>query len=92
MEAMALEVPVLVAAGGGVAELVDDEVDGLIFHDREPANIARSIERFLLDPALARRISGASRLKIERAFGDHRSAAVLVEKIMAYRSSLALSV
>lgn len=87
MEAMALDLPVLVAAGGGVAELVEDQVDGVIFHDRHPKKIADSIYNLLATPSLAQRLSAVARFKIERSFSDVRSAEVLILQILDCRSS-----
>jgi glycosyltransferase involved in cell wall biosynthesis len=51
LEAMASRVPVVATAVGGVAELVEDGVTGVIVPVGEPAALARAIARLLGDPA-----------------------------------------
>ena len=77
MEAMAMRVPVVVTGAGGVPELVDDGVDGLLVPAREPGRMAESLLRLLRDPGLASRLSESGRRKIETSFHSGVSAAVL---------------
>jgi glycosyltransferase involved in cell wall biosynthesis len=77
MEAMAMRVPVVVTGAGGVAELVDDGVDGLLVPPRDPRRMAESLTTLLRDPELALRLSDAGRRKIEKAFHSGVSADVL---------------
>ena len=77
MEAMAMRVPVVVTGAGGVPELVDDGVDGLLVPPREPARMAEALLKLLRDPALAARLSESGRRKIETSFHSGVSAAVL---------------
>src|SRR4029078_9798907 len=53
MEAMAMRVPVVVTGAGGVPELVDDGVDGLLVPAREPGRMGDSLLRPPPAPALA---------------------------------------
>jgi len=77
MEAMALEVPVIIARSGGVMELVDHDVDGILVPPRDPKALADAMEQILKDPSLAQRLSHMSRRKIVENFHDRRSADVL---------------
>ena len=77
MEAMAMRVPVVVTGAGGVAELIDDGVDGLLVPPRDPRRMAESLTTLLHDPALALRLSDAGRRKIEQSFHSGVSAEVL---------------
>ncbi len=55
-EAQQARVPVITAAAGGMAEFVRHEVNGLLFHHRDPAALALQMARFVEDPALAVRL------------------------------------
>jgi glycosyltransferase involved in cell wall biosynthesis len=77
MEAMAMRVPVVVTGAGGVPELVDDGVDGLLVPAREPGRMADSLMKLLRDPGLASRLSESGRRKIETSFHSGVSAGVL---------------
>jgi colanic acid/amylovoran biosynthesis glycosyltransferase len=79
MEAMAIELPVVATSGGGVPELVDDGVDGLLVPPGDPRQLAEALARVLQDAALAARLSAAARRKVRTAFHSGRSAEVLCE-------------
>ncbi|WP_437310931.1 glycosyltransferase [Sorangium sp. So ce388] len=55
-EALEARVPVITANAGGMAEYVHHEVNGLLFEHRDPASMARQMQRLSDDPALARRL------------------------------------
>jgi len=74
MEAMASGVPVVAPRVGGVAELVDDGVSGLLFHPGDVSALAANIDSLLGDPALRERFGLAGRAKIENEY-DIRSEA-----------------
>ena len=82
MEAMAMRAPVVVTGAGGVPELVDDGVDGLLVQPERPTELADKIERVARDPLLARRLGEAGRRKVESAFDSGRSADVLARHLL----------
>jgi colanic acid/amylovoran biosynthesis glycosyltransferase len=88
MEAMAMSVPVVVTGAGGVPELVDRDVDGLLVDPRDPAAMADRIEQLARNPARARELGERGREKVERAFQSDRSAAVLERCMAAVRDGL----
>jgi glycosyltransferase involved in cell wall biosynthesis/MoaA/NifB/PqqE/SkfB family radical SAM enzyme len=53
-EAQQAGVPVIAADAGGMAELVEHEVNGLLFAFRDPVDLARKMRTLLEDPPLAR--------------------------------------
>ena len=53
IEAMLMGMPVAAGAVGGVPELVEHEVSGLLYHDREPFALAGALVRLLDDPEFA---------------------------------------
>jgi colanic acid/amylovoran biosynthesis glycosyltransferase len=83
MEAMALEMPVVVTGQGGVPELVDHAVDGILVPAADPAALATAIERVARDPELSVRLGRAARTKIETQFHAGRSAELLAGRINA---------
>lgn len=79
MEAMALEMPVVVTSGGGVKELVDADQDGVLVEAQNVEQIAAGLEKVLGNPDLANRLGAASRKKIAAQFQDSRSAELLLK-------------
>jgi colanic acid/amylovoran biosynthesis glycosyltransferase len=82
MEAMAMGLPVITTNAGGVPELVDHEQDGLLVNPKEPAAIARAVERVLHNSALAERLASAGRAKIKRSFYSGLSAQAIARNIL----------
>jgi glycosyltransferase involved in cell wall biosynthesis len=77
LEAMLLGVPCVAASVGGVAELVEHGVSGLVYHDSDPFALASAIARVLDDPEFARSL-GATALsqahaRYEREAVAHRT-------------------
>lgn len=79
MEAMAMRLPVVVTGAGGVPELVDDGVDGLLVPPEAPTVLAGKLEAVARDAAWAERLGAAGRSKVERAFSSERSAELLAQ-------------
>lgn len=63
MEAAACGVPAVATAVGGVAELVDDGVTGLLVPPGDVSALASSILRLVVDPTLRRSMSLAARAR-----------------------------
>jgi len=86
LEAMAVRRPLIATAAGGVLEVVDPEVNGLLVPPNDDQALAKSIERLMLNPALRARLGAAGRQKVETSF----SLAEHVERVTAlYRQCLA---
>ena len=64
LEAMAHGCPCVVADTGGLREVVPHEVAGLRFPTRDPAALARTLERLLGDEPLARRLVAGARAHV----------------------------
>jgi glycosyltransferase involved in cell wall biosynthesis len=78
MEAMAVGTPVVSTRVSGIPELIDDEHEGLLVPERDPAALAAALARLLDDPELGRRMAVRAREKIEREFDAAREARKLL--------------
>jgi glycosyltransferase involved in cell wall biosynthesis len=61
VEAQLARRPVVATDGGGVREIVTDEVDGLVVAPRDVDALTAAVARVLADPALAARMGAAGR-------------------------------
>lgn len=68
LEAMAMGLPVVAAAVGGVPAAVCDGVNGLTYPTGDVPALTRRLRRLLEDAALRERLSGAARRTIEERF------------------------
>jgi glycosyltransferase involved in cell wall biosynthesis len=59
-ESLALGTPVLAAAAGGVAEVVENERNGLLVPAGDAAGLAEAIRRYFADPELRARLRAAA--------------------------------
>ncbi len=82
-EAMAVGRPVVAAHCGGIPEIVEDRVTGLLVRPLGTEAFAAAVVTLLRDPALRDRLGRAGRLRAEALFGVDAHAARVVE---AYRA------
>jgi glycosyltransferase involved in cell wall biosynthesis len=68
LEAMAAGLPVVASAVGGVPELVENEVTGLLVPPGDPAALAAALDRLLADPDLRRRLGANGRERAKTRF------------------------
>jgi glycosyltransferase involved in cell wall biosynthesis len=61
LEAMATGLPIVASGVGGILELVDDGVSGLLVPPGDAPSLADRLCRLMNDPALAARLGGAAR-------------------------------
>ncbi len=81
MEAMAMETPVVVTQVGGMAELIDSGVDGMLVPAENPEIMADVIAKLLQDKELTLSLTQKSRQKIAAKFHHRRSAQILLESL-----------
>jgi glycosyltransferase involved in cell wall biosynthesis len=86
LEAMALERPIVATAVGGVPEIIDDGVTGLLVPPDDPEALASQITRVLGDPVLAQRLGQAAGARVRARF-HARLLASRLESV--YRETLA---
>jgi len=63
LEAMASGLSVIATRVGGIPDLVDDEVDGILASDHSPQELANAIHRLINDAALRKKMANAARQK-----------------------------
>ena len=63
-EAMAVGLPVVSTRMGGIAELVEDGVSGIMVPQRDPAALCDALARIARDPALAQRLRSAALARV----------------------------
>jgi glycosyltransferase involved in cell wall biosynthesis len=73
LEAMAHGTPVVASAVGGVPEVVEDGVTGVLAPPGDPDAFAEAIGRLAGDPALRRRLGEAGRRRLAERFSIPRA-------------------
>lgn len=73
LEAAILEIPVVASRVGGIPELIDDELNGLLVQPESPEELARALSRLLSDKILARRLSKALCKRAQDEFSWRRA-------------------
>jgi glycosyltransferase involved in cell wall biosynthesis len=81
MEAMSCATPVIGTDAGGVPELIENGVDGILVPPQDPGAIAAAIADLAAAPAELVRLSAAGRETIEKRFDSVLGAKVLMREI-----------
>src|SRR4029077_12372495 len=82
-EAWPAGLPVLATHHGGIPEIVDDEVTGLLLAERDVDALAEAMSRIARDHNLVRRMGHAGRQKVGRDLDLDRWNDVLAKRIQA---------
>lgn len=85
VRAMCLERPVVASQVGGVPELIDDGIDGLLIPPGDVGALSRAIAQVLTEPELAQRLGRQGRQKVLR---DHTMGAMAAKTIEVYHQAL----
>ncbi|MCX7598001.1 MAG: glycosyltransferase family 4 protein [Armatimonadetes bacterium] len=83
VEAMAMQVPVVASRTGGIPELIQHEVTGLLVEPADHSALASAMERMLTDEALRAAVTAAGRLKVEQEYDINTNARQLLELFWA---------
>ena len=70
IEAMAMGKPVIATRVGGIPEIVDNEVTGILIPPHDASALADAISRYIDDRQFAGRIAAQGRKLVERKFSD----------------------
>jgi colanic acid/amylovoran biosynthesis glycosyltransferase len=89
MEAMAASLPVISTPLGGIPEMVEQDVNGELVPERDPAAICAAMERLISDPERARRLGDRGRLIAQEKFSIETSARALIELFQRAPGSVA---
>jgi len=81
MDAQAMGIPVVATRTGGVPDIVEEEVSGLLVPPRDPAALAGAIARMLREPELRQRLASTA-LTCSRGY-DYRN--MVYKTLEAYR-------
>jgi glycosyltransferase involved in cell wall biosynthesis len=65
LEAMAMETSIVATDAGGTAEMIEDDVQGIVVARGSASELARAVARLVDDPATRKRLSQAARLRVE---------------------------
>lgn len=90
LEALCMGRPVLATDVGGVREIVDDGVTGVLLPMKQPARIEAALRRLLDDPAGARRMAETGQARVHREFsfqGRVRKEEAVCRDLLARRAS-----
>lgn len=79
LEAMAVGLPIVTTNAGGMAEVVQDGVEGYVVPVRDMAAMAARIGRLLTNPTLREQMGRAARARAEAGFSLERQAHVFEE-------------
>ncbi|QRZ12586.1 glycosyltransferase family 4 protein [Paracoccus methylovorus] len=82
MEAMAMEMPVVVTDVGGNHELITSGRDAILVPPERPGIMAEVIARLYADPDEARRLAQASRARVAADFHHRRSAEAVADGLV----------
>ena len=83
IEAMAFGLPVVATNIGGLPEVVQDGVTGILVPPKDPDALAEAVIRLLRDPELRRRLGNAGR---ERVLSEFRVDRIVEQTLKVYQS------
>ncbi len=72
LDAMACSRPIVATTAGGIPEIVEDDVNGLLAPPRDAAALAKAIVTALKDDALRKRMGEAGFARVQRRFTVER--------------------
>jgi len=84
IEAMAFGLPVVATNVGGLPEVVQDGVTGILVPSKDPNALADAIVRLLRDPDLRKRLGNAGR---ERVLSEFRTDRIVEQTLKVYESA-----
>lgn len=79
LEAMAVGIPIVSSAVGGIPEILENEVNALLIQPANPVELNASCIRVLSDHDLARRLSASALQVVEERFDVRKQAGILAD-------------
>ena len=74
IEAMLGGLPCVAASVGGIASVLRDGIDGVLYHDSDPFALAGAVARLIDDPELARRLGQSARERTQQRYAPKAGA------------------
>ena len=68
LEAMALGIPVVTTPVGGIPDVIEDGINGLLVEPRQPEALARAIVALLMDDALRTRLRETAHTDVRKRY------------------------
>jgi glycosyltransferase involved in cell wall biosynthesis len=85
LEAMACGLPCIATRVSGSEDLIQNDVNGLLVENEQPADMARALQRIIMEPELAQRLGNEARATIIR---DYQIAHVTQKTVEFYHHIL----
>jgi glycosyltransferase involved in cell wall biosynthesis len=82
LEAMACGLPIVASRTGGLPELLEQDVSGLLVPAQDPPALAEAVLQILKNPDLARNMGAAARSRVEKCFSRE---AIVPEMLRLYQ-------
>lgn len=79
LEAMAAHLPVVATRVGGIPEVIEDGVSGLLVPEGDPGRLGEAIDLLHSDRSLAERLAAAGRRRVEQAYDARATSRELAE-------------
>lgn len=79
IESMALGTPVIASKVGGISEILDDGVEGLLIHPDNPDDLANAINQMIKNPVSRKRMSDSARQRYLKQFEQKNKMKILCE-------------
>ncbi|HEU4684022.1 MAG TPA: glycosyltransferase, partial [Nitrospira sp.] len=79
LEAMGTPLPVVASRVGGIPEVIEDGVSGLLVEAGDPVHLAEVCRRVISDADLSKRLAQAAKRRVEERFSSSAMAAKVVE-------------
>ncbi len=70
IEAMAMDKPVIATPVGGIPEIVNDEVNGILVPPHNPEALSHAIAQYIKDDVFSRKVAREGRTLVEQKFSD----------------------
>ena len=85
LEAMASSLPVIASHVGGIPEVIQNGITGILVPSKNPVALARAMDRMLFDKAMAKQIGEAGRMRVEQNFTAQR---MIKDMVSIYKNSV----
>jgi glycosyltransferase involved in cell wall biosynthesis len=95
LDALAMRRPVVATTAGGIPEMIEHGVHGLLVPPADPAALAAALIGLLDDPGRARALGEAGRARVEREFSAAQMVAGTLaeyERLLASRAAASSAV